>query len=88
MFCCIFQAFDSHRAAVLTLTLSEDGTRAWSSGIDPAVVEFNFIAPHHKSHSLMWVMSGKETKHTHDVRAMIKIGDWGFSGGASFSHFL
>ncbi|ELT88845.1 hypothetical protein CAPTEDRAFT_220555 [Capitella teleta] len=77
----LMKAFESHRAAVLTLALTEGGTKAYSAGIDPAIAHFDLIAPHHKSNARMWVMTSKRVEHTHDVRALQIVNQELVSGG-------
>ncbi|XP_064466809.1 U3 small nucleolar RNA-associated protein 4 homolog isoform X2 [Ornithodoros turicata] len=73
-------SFKAHNADVLTLTLTDDERRVFTSGIDPLLMEFTRVS-HSTSKAHSWVKSTQKTIHTHDVRALVFAKNCIISGG-------
>lgn len=73
----LIKSFQSHKADVLALCVNKEGTSVFSSGIDPLLTQFEYIAANPSSDWKMWVKSTVRSQHTHDVRAvaLVKGGD-------------
>ena len=52
-----------------------------SAGVDPQVIEFNFIPARQNSDWKDWIGSPLHRQHTHDVRAIQMVKDGVVSGG-------
>ncbi|KAK2164344.1 hypothetical protein LSH36_65g04031 [Paralvinella palmiformis] len=83
----LIKSFRSHRADVLCLCVNEEGNSVFSSGVDPNLVQFEYIASNPSSDWKMWVRSTVRTQHTHDVRALVLSENKLISGGVS-AHLL
>ena len=64
------QAFQSHKADVLALCVDAAGTSVFTSGVDPAVVQFEFMPVSETSDWSIWVRTTVHLQHSHDVRAL------------------
>ena len=53
----------------------------FASGIDPLLVQFEYIPTNQNSDWKMWVRTSVRTQHSHDVRALEYAGDCLVSGG-------
>ncbi|XP_013420051.1 U3 small nucleolar RNA-associated protein 4 homolog [Lingula anatina] len=75
------KSYQSHKADVLSVCASQDGTSVFASGVDPALAQFEYTAAQANSDWKMWVRSSVRNQHTHDVRAVTIAGDSVISGG-------
>ena len=64
------QAFQSHKADVLALCVDAAGTSVFTSGVDPAVAQFEFMPVSETSDWSIWVRTTVHSQHSHDVRAL------------------
>lgn len=76
-----FQSMQSHKADVYCLAVDDTETTVVCSGIDSAIVQFNFIAARENSDWKDWVGSFMHNQHTHDVRAIEIIDNTVVTGG-------
>jgi len=59
--------------------------RVLTSGADPLVVQFELTSDNPDSDTeRKWVMTTSRSKHTHDVRALLSMGDYIVSAGKCF----
>ena len=77
----IFQEFQCHKADVLAVCVNSDGHSVFAAGIDPTLVQFEYISASPDSDWKMWIKSTVRTQHTHDVRALALTADMVVSGG-------
>ncbi|KAK2193045.1 hypothetical protein NP493_18g10014 [Ridgeia piscesae] len=66
----LIKAFQSHKADVLALCVDAAGTSVFTSGVDPAVVQFEFMPVSETSDWSIWVRTTVHLQHSHDVRAL------------------
>lgn len=76
----LISAFKVHDADVLTVCLSEDEKKVWSSGVDPLIVEFAKIDDTSNG-SEVWTKSTTKSLHTHDVRVIARAKGQLLTGG-------
>lgn len=63
------ESFSSHEADILTMTMSQDESTLFASGVDNKVVQLKGIQdPITKK--LKWIITGGRRLHTHDVRSL------------------
>ena len=75
----LMDSIQSHKADVLTLTLSGDETVAYSTGVDPTLMHFQTIVKNDGRRK--WVKSLHRVVSSHDVRSVICADNMIFSGG-------
>lgn len=73
------ESYQSHRADILSLCLSDDETSLYCAGVDPNVV--NYVRIKVKDDAYKWVRSTQRKIHDHDVRALALAGDKLYSSG-------
>ncbi|XP_015832958.1 U3 small nucleolar RNA-associated protein 4 homolog isoform X2 [Tribolium castaneum] len=73
------ESYQSHRADILSLCLSEDENSLYCAGIDPNVV--NYVRIEVKDGAHKWVRSIQRKIHDHDVRALVLNGNKLYSSG-------
>ncbi|XP_046396147.1 U3 small nucleolar RNA-associated protein 4 homolog [Ischnura elegans] len=94
---CSIKSYQSHKADILTLCLSEDNNSVYCSGVDPLIFSFEKVSMHsgfkekdvivgdlsEKSDLVStWVRSFPRRLHDHDVRTLVMgTGNKLFSGG-------
>ncbi|KAI0227127.1 U3 small nucleolar RNA-associated protein 4 [Lamellibrachia satsuma] len=66
----LIKAFQSHKADVLALCVDAAGTSVFTSGVDPAVAQFEFMPVSETSDWSIWVRTTVHSQHSHDVRAL------------------
>lgn len=76
----LMAAFKVHDGDVLSVCLSEDEKRVWSSGVDPLIGEFAKINDTSIG-SEVWTKSTTKSLHTHDVRAIARAKGQLLTGG-------
>ena len=62
-------SLDSHRAGVLAVTASRDGSRVFAAGVDPTVARFERV-PGAQSAAAAWVRTLRVQLHVRDVRVV------------------
>lgn len=75
----LIESYQSHRADILSVVVSDDGRTLYCAGVDPNIVSYvkvNVKGGHEK-----WVKSIERKIHDHDVRALMLVGDKVYSGG-------
>ena len=75
----LVDSIQSHKADVLTLTLSPDESTAYSSGVDPTLMHFQTIVKNDGRRK--WVKSLHRVISSHDVRAVVCTDTMMYSGG-------
>ena len=73
------ESYQSHRADILSLCLSEDEESLYCAGVDPNIV--NYVRVKVKDDSQKWVRSVQRKTHDHDVRALALDGNKLYSSG-------
>ena len=72
-------SIQSHKADVLTLTLSADEATAYSTGVDPTLMHFQTVIKNDGRRK--WVKSLHRVISTHDVRSVVTDGSCLYTGG-------
>jgi len=75
----LMDSIQSHKADVLTLTLSSDESTAYSTGVDPTLMHFQTIVRNDGRRK--WVKSIHRVISGHDVRSVICADNMLYSGG-------
>ncbi|XP_045463554.1 U3 small nucleolar RNA-associated protein 4 homolog [Harmonia axyridis] len=75
------ESFQTHKADILSLTVNEDQSNLYCSGIDPNILKFEKIEL--KGGKEKWVRSQHRKFQDHDVRSLVLNGNKLFSGGSS-----
>lgn len=75
----LMDSIQSHKADVLTLTLSQNENVAYSTGVDPTLMHFQTITKN--DGKIKWVKSLHRVISSHDVRSVICADKMLFSGG-------
>ena len=75
----LMDSIQSHKADVLTLTLSADETTAYSTGVDPTLMHFQTVVKNDGRRK--WVKSLHRVISSHDVRAVVATDTMMYSGG-------
>ncbi|KAJ3664081.1 hypothetical protein Zmor_008279 [Zophobas morio] len=73
------ESYQSHRADILSLCLSEDEESLYCAGVDPNIV--NYVRVKVKDDSQKWVRSVQRKTHDHNVRALALDGNKLYSSG-------
>ncbi|RZC36716.1 cirhin, partial [Asbolus verrucosus] len=73
------ESYQSHRADILSLCLSEDENSLYCAGIDPNIL--NYVRIKVKDEAYRWVRSIQRKIHEHDVRALVLNGHKLYSSG-------
>jgi U3 small nucleolar RNA-associated protein 4 len=73
------ESYQSHRADILSVCLSEDKTSVYCAGVDPNII--NYVRVKVKDDTQKWVRSIQRKIHEHDVRAMVIDGHKLYSSG-------
>ena len=73
-------SLDSHRAGVLAVTASRDGSRVFAAGVDPTVARFERV-PGAQSAAAAWERTLRVQLHVRDVRVVVSVEDWISSAG-------
>ncbi len=66
---------------MLTLCLDESESHVYCSGIDPAIVQLDYIRINEADDFKSWVKSNVYYNHTHDVRSILIADDQLISAG-------
>ena len=78
------QSFRAHRGPVFAMCMSGH-QRVLSCGADPSVVQFELTSDRPDSDvEKKWVMTTTRLKHTHDVRALLSVGQYIVSAGKCY----
>lgn len=75
----LVESYQSHRADILSLAVSEDRKTLYCAGVDPKIV--SYVQVNMKGENKKWVKSIERKIHDHDVRALLLVGDKVYSGG-------
>ena len=75
----LMDSIQSHKADVLTLTLSAGEATAYSTGVDPTLMHFQTVIKNDGRRK--WVKSLHRVISSHDVRAVVATDRMMFSGG-------
>jgi len=75
----LMDSIQSHKADVLAIAVSQDQTKAYSSGVDPTLMHFQIIQK--SDGRTKWVKSLHRVISTHDVRSLVSVGDRLYTGG-------
>ena len=82
------QSFHAHRGPVFAMCIA-GSQRVLTSGADPVVVQFELTSDSGETDAeKKWVMSTTRSKHTHDVRALLSIGEYITSAGQCLGHLF
>lgn len=73
------ESYQSHKADVLTLCLTDDDNEVHCAGIDANIITYRNIAVRGDLHK--WVKSVQRKVHDHDVRALVMNKKYLYSGG-------
>ncbi|XP_077867131.1 U3 small nucleolar RNA-associated protein 4 homolog, partial [Saccoglossus kowalevskii] len=66
----LIKSFFTHKADILALSVSKEEDKVYAAGIDPKIVQFQYV-PVGSQGKQQWVQSRMlEDLHTHDVRAL------------------
>ncbi|KAJ8927588.1 hypothetical protein NQ314_019933 [Rhamnusium bicolor] len=74
------ESYQSHKADVLALCLSEDQSSLYCAGVDPNII--NYVKISVKGDTEKWVKSIQRKIHEHDVNALTICDNKLYSGGA------
>ncbi|XP_041375893.1 U3 small nucleolar RNA-associated protein 4 homolog [Gigantopelta aegis] len=66
----LIKSFQSHKSDVYCMAVSMDEKNVITSGVDPTVMQFEYIQTQANSEWKTWVRSSVRMQHTHDVRAL------------------
>ncbi|XP_038078896.1 U3 small nucleolar RNA-associated protein 4 homolog [Patiria miniata] len=83
----LIKSFLSHKADVLTMCISEDERSVCTAGVDPSIAQFHLVDKDGSSDRLTWVRSrnlsdrAHSVGHTHDIKALVHVGNQVVSGG-------
>lgn len=75
----LVESYQSHRADVLSLVVSENKDVIYCAGVDPNIV--SYVKVNIKEGHQKWVKSIQRKIHDHDVRALVVIENKVYSGG-------
>lgn len=75
----LVESYQSHRADILSLVVSDDRKTLYCAGVDPNIV--SYVKVNVKGENQKWVKSIQRKVHDHDVRALSLVGDKVYSGG-------
>lgn len=73
------ETFQTHKADILALAVSDDENMLYCAGIDPNIV--SYVRVSHKNDQNKWMKSIERKVHDHDVRSLILFDNKVFSGG-------
>ncbi|KRT78993.1 WD40 domain-containing protein, partial [Oryctes borbonicus] len=73
------ESYQSHKADILSLTLSEDEDMLFCGGVDPILI--SYVKVRIKEQNEKWVKSIQRKVHDHDVRALLLLNKKLYSGG-------
>lgn len=73
------ESYQSHRADILSLAVSDDKKTLYCAGVDPNIT--SYVKVNVKGENQKWVKSIQRKIHDHDVRALLLIDDKVYSGG-------
>ncbi|CAH1964658.1 unnamed protein product [Acanthoscelides obtectus] len=74
------ESYQSHKADILGLCLSEDEKTLYAAGVDPTIVTYEKINV--RGENQKWVKSIQRKIHEHDVNALVLYDNKLYSGGA------
>nr|CAI5842239.1 unnamed protein product [Callosobruchus analis] len=74
------ESYQSHKADILALCLSDDEHTLYCAGVDPTIVTYQKINV--RGENKKWVKSIQRKIHEHDVNALVLYNDKLYSGGA------
>ncbi|XP_046328638.1 U3 small nucleolar RNA-associated protein 4 homolog [Haliotis rufescens] len=77
----LLRSFQSHKADVLSLCLSEAEESLYTVGVDPTIVQFEKVIYPGENNPGKWTRSVVRSSHTHDIRAIVLSGDTIITGG-------
>lgn len=73
------ESYQSHKADILALCISEDEKSLYCAGADPNIV--NYVEVNVKEGNQKWVKNIQRKVHDHDVRSLVLYGNKLYSGG-------
>ncbi|CAH0547966.1 unnamed protein product [Brassicogethes aeneus] len=73
------ESYQSHKADILSICLSEDQTSLCCAGVDPNII--NYVQVNVKGGSQKWVRSIQRKIHEHDIRSLLLVNQKLYSGG-------
>jgi len=82
------QSFRAHRGPVFAACV-DSNQRVMTSGADPLIVQFELTSDRPENDvEKKWVMTTARSKHSHDVRALLSIGQHIVSAGKCFPWYF
>lgn len=75
----LIESYQSHRADVLSIAVSDDRKTLYCAGVDPNIV--SYVKVNVKGGNQKWVKSIQRKIHDHDVRALLLVENKLYSGG-------
>lgn len=81
----VIKSVQSHKADVYCITMNKEETKVVTAGVDPNVIQFNFVPARQNSDWKDWIGSPLHRQHTHDVRAVQMVKNGIVSGGVDTS---
>ncbi|RNA01589.1 Cirhin [Brachionus plicatilis] len=67
----LIKSFQTHSVDVLCLCIDETEKHIYCSGIDPSIVQLDYIATSQADNYKTWVKSNVYYQHSHDVRSLL-----------------
>lgn len=74
----LVESYQSHKADILSLVVSEDKKTLYCAGVDPNIVSYVIV---NMKENRKWVKNTERKIHDHDVRALVLVEDKMYSGG-------
>ncbi|CAG9829555.1 unnamed protein product [Diabrotica balteata] len=74
------ESYQSHKADILTITLSSDQSSLYCAGVDPNITSYQKVTI--KGGTQKWVRSIQRKIHEHDVNSLVLLDNKLYSGGA------
>ena len=74
--------FNCHRADILSIAVNAAETQVYAAGIDPVLIQFELSPVTASNDWMVWQRGTVRAHHTHDVRAVVMMGNLVISGGA------
>lgn len=75
----LVESYQSHKADILSLVVSDDRKTFYCAGVDPNIV--SYVKVNVKGENQKWVKSIERKIHDHDVRALLLVENKVYSGG-------
>ncbi|XP_028130689.2 U3 small nucleolar RNA-associated protein 4 homolog [Diabrotica virgifera virgifera] len=74
------ESYQSHKADILSITLSSDQSKLYCAGVDPTITTYQKVTI--KGGTQKWVRSIQRKIHEHDVNSLVLLDNKLYSGGA------